>query len=139
MIPALLLAALAGCGLEDWRNADLQLEIEGASLDTRTLTRVCVSGLGARTGALKDGRLAYPGLPAEGAVELTVDALQAEDTGGDAVRIGRAGPVVFEAQTRLTVAWSPCEGDCPPCRESAAPAEEEPTRLLAVRFLGLER
>ncbi len=135
----LLALSLAGCGLEEWRNADLQLEVQGAVLDTQASMRVCVAEVGTRSGALKAGRLAYPGLPVEGTLTVVVDALEAGDTGIDAVRIGRAGPVDFEADGVQTVDWQDCTEDCEPCREAASPAEPEQSRLLAVRFLGLER
>lgn len=139
LLRSLVLASLVACGLEEWRNADVQLEIEGATLDTETPTRICVEGVGTRSKALKAGRLAYPGLPPEGELTVMVDALEDGDTGMDAVRIGRAGPVVFTENGLLTTPWQSCEGDCEPCRQEAALADPEDTRLLAVRFLGLER
>lgn len=133
---ALLLTA---CGLEEWRNADLQLEVQGADLDTQATVRICVEEVGSRNKALKAGRLAFPGLPVDGALTVTVDALEAGDTGMDAVRTGRAGPVVFEDDGVQTIDWQDCEQDCEPCRQAASPAEPEQSRLLAVRFPGLER
>lgn len=142
----LLLPALAACEVEDWRNADLQLDVTGADLVSTDLVKICVEGVGSRQVALGAGRAAYPGLPAEGALTVTVDALSAaEDTGsgdtGDSgtVRLGRAGPVEFDGLSLLETAWEPCQdGACEPCREAAVPVDETETRLLAVRFLGLD-
>ena len=129
---------LAGCEVEEWRNADLQLDVDAAALDSTTLIRVCVAGTGSRDHALGGGRVAYPGLPAEGALTVTVDALQAQDTGLDAVLLGRAGPVVFDGDDHLEATWAACEADCTPCREADATVDEQDNRLLAVRFLGLD-
>ncbi|MCK6502733.1 hypothetical protein L6R53_04935, partial [Myxococcota bacterium] len=79
LFAALLL--LPACEVEEWRNADLQLEVTGAQIDSETIIRVCVDGVGSRDHALGAGRVAYPGLPAAGALTVTVDALEAGDTG----------------------------------------------------------
>jgi hypothetical protein len=138
-VAALAALLLSACGLEEWRNADVQLEIQGASLDTQASVRVCVAEAGTRNKALKAGRVAFPGLPDEGALTVTVDAFESEDTGFDAVRIGRAGPVLFEENGLQTTDWQDCQEDCEPCRQEASPADPDQSRLLAVRFLGLER
>ena len=131
----LLLLTLAACEVEQWRNADLQLEVQDAALDSSTLIRMCVAGVGSRDVALGAGATAYPGLPDAGPVVLTVDALvEGEDSGSPAVRLGRAGPVTFEDELRLEVAWEDCTEDCEPCRETSVLVEDAQTRLLAVRF-----
>ena len=134
---ALLL--LPACEVEEWRNADLQLEVTGAAIDSETIIRVCVDGVGTRDHALGAGRVAYPGLPAEGPLTVTVDALvEAEDTGQDAVLLGRAGPVVFDGSAHLEAAWVTCQDDCTPCRQASTEVDQEQNRLLGVRFQGLD-
>lgn len=135
-----------GCEIEQWRNADLQLEVTGAALHSTDLVKVCVEDVGARTVALGAGRVGYPGLPLEGALTVTVDVLaEGQDTGLDddtgateAVRLGRAGPVTFDGTALIEAAWQPCEGDCTPCRQAAIAVDEADNRLLAVRFIGLD-
>lgn len=138
---------LVGCEVEEWRNADLQLEVVGAALDTQDIVRICIDDVGSRDVALGAGRVAYPGVPPEGAVTVTVDVLAPDssgDTGGgdsgssDAVRLGRAGPVSFETVAHAEVAWVACTDDCTPCRQADVEVGEGDTRLLAVRFQGLD-
>lgn len=134
---ALLLApALAGCALEEYRNADLQLDVLGASLGERpdeTRVRICVDGAGNAEEALGAGLLAFPGLPRGEALVVTVDTLA---EGADETRSGRAGPVTLgEATPWAELPWEPCEGDCAACTATGAlAAEGEPDWLLAVRF-----
>lgn len=134
-----LALCLAGCAVEDWRNADVQLDVRGAALVSTDVVKMCVAGVGTREVALGADRAAFPGLPGQGALEVTVDVLAEaeEDTGGGAgVRLGRAGPVVFDGEVLLETTWEPCvEGDCTPCREPSAPVDGADSRLFAVRFL----
>ena len=130
-----LLLALTACQVEEWRNADLQLDVLDAQLDTTTLMRVCVDGVGVRDGAVGANRLAYPGLPADGPLTVTVDALDAGDTGQDAIRLGRAGPVTFDGDVLLQATWTPCDTDCEPCRQAGVAVDESATRLLGVRMV----
>jgi len=128
-----------GCEVEQWRNADLQLDITGASLDTEDVVRVCIDGVGSRDAALGAGRVAFPGVPATGTVTVTVDVLApGADTGSDAVRLGRVGPVDFSTASYLEQPWQACEGDCSPCREATVATDDTEGRLLAVRFVGLD-
>lgn len=127
--------ALTACEVEEWRNADLQLDVLGAELDTTTLMRVCVDDVGSRDVALGAGRVAYPGLPPEGALTVTVDAIEAGDTGEDAVLLGRAGPITFDGDTLLEATWTACDTDCEPCRQAAVVVDDTATRLLGVRLV----
>ncbi|MCB9780852.1 MAG: hypothetical protein H6742_19950 [Alphaproteobacteria bacterium] len=132
---------LWGCAVEDWRNADLQLEIAGVDPGTQAIVRTCVDGVGSRDAALGAGRVAFPGLPTDGDLTVTVDVLETADTGSDATRSGRAGPITFSGDVIVQqAAWTACDdADCPPCREAAAPVDTGAAgRLLAVRFLAAE-
>lgn len=135
---ALLAAALlGGCGLEEWRNADLQLDVTDASLGDHpdeTRVRICVEGAGNAEEALGAGRLGFPGLPAGEPLQVTVDTLSDED---EEIRTGRAGPVTLgEGQPYAELAWEACEEGCAACRaEGQLAAADEADWLLAVRFL----
>lgn len=123
---------LGACGLEEYRNADLQLDVVGAPASDEDRVRICVSGVGNREQALGAGRLAFAGLPAGEAAEVTVDLLDAE---GEA-RLGRAGPVVLDAdEPWARTGWQDCTEDCVACVASGerAPAGEADW-LLAVRL-----
>ncbi|RME21332.1 MAG: hypothetical protein D6798_18400 [Deltaproteobacteria bacterium] len=135
------------CEVEEWRNADLQLDITGAELDSEDIIRICIDGTGSRDAALGAGRVAFPGIPATGTVTVTVDALAPGTDSGDSadsgdgaesVRLGRVGPVDFTATGYIEQAWQPCEGDCSPCRQATVGVDDADSRLLAVRFVGLD-
>lgn len=137
--PTLPLALLlSGCDVEDWRNADLQLDIQDAALGEtpdEVVGRICVDGVGQTEDALQTGRLGFPGLPAGQALDVIVDTL---DAATDETRTGRAGPVTLSADAAYLVAtWEPCEGDaCAACTASGTLAEAgEEDWLLAVRFV----
>jgi len=129
---------LTACDVEDWRNADLQLDIEGASLGSvpdEVVGRICIDDVGRTEDALQTGRLAFPGLPAGQPLTVTVDTL---DDATDETRTGRAGPVILGADAPYLVsAWEPCEGDaCAACTAEGALAQAgEDDWLLAVRFV----
>lgn len=125
-------ASLGACGLEEYRNADLQLDVAGAPASDEDRVRICVSGVGLREQALGAGRLAFAGLPADEAAEVTVDLL-AED--GEA-RLGRAGPVILDADAPWArTEWTDCIEDCAACEATGerAPAGAADW-LLAVRL-----
>ncbi len=128
----------SGCGLEEWRNADLQLDVLGAELGEHpdeVRVRICVDGAGNAEEALGAGKLGFPGLPADQSLAITVDTL-VEDA--DELRGGRAGPITLGPdQPYATTAWSACAGaDCAACvAEGVLAAEGEPDWLLAVRFV----
>ena len=129
---------LAGCEVETWRNADLQLDISDAQLGEhrdQVRVRMCVEGAGNAEEALGAGLVGFTGLPAGAPITLTVDTL-ADDT--DEVRTGRAGPVSLSADEPYTSEpWAACEGEaCPACQATGDLAgADEPDWLLAVRFL----
>ena len=119
--------------MEDWRNADLQVDITGAAWDDEVVARVCVGGVGAVEEAIGAGRVAFPGLPADGRYTVTIDTLS-EDGGA---RTGRASPgVLEESQPYIAAEWIACAGeDCAPCEaEGALAAPGAADWLLAVRF-----
>ncbi|NOY26827.1 MAG: hypothetical protein GXP62_13220, partial [Oligoflexia bacterium] len=70
----------------------------------------------------------------DGDLTVTVDTLNAGDTGSDAVLLGRAGPVSFDGPVALDATWTACTTDCTPCRETDVAVDSSDTRLLAVRF-----
>jgi hypothetical protein len=126
---ALLAAALgAGCGSFAYTTADLQLDVsDEVPADAETL-RVCVSGRGVHSQGVGNGRAAVTGLPAEGAVTVRLELLDA-----DGLRIAEAGPVSLDddAPWASVPLLPPAEG----CDDPGAPAPADgPTRLLGVRF-----
>ncbi len=133
--PAALL--VGACGMEEYRNADLQLDVSGAPVVDEDRVRICVGGVGNREQAVGSGRLAFAGLPATGDHEVLVDLL---DESG-ARRLGRAGPVTLgDSLSWSQVGWTSCEDDgqddgCGACEADGNRAEEGASdRLLGVRF-----
>lgn len=131
---SLLALLLVGCTTEEWRNADLQLDIVGASWDTEDRARLCVEGVGILEEAMAAGRIGYTGVPDDIEVVLTVDLLDADDTSGAGVRQGRAGPISFADGDWQSVDWEVCEEDCSGCTSGGEARAEAGGRLLAVRF-----
>ncbi len=148
------LLTLAGCTREEYRNADLQLDILDIQPAYAERIRVCVEGVRSRTMGAGGGRYALPGLPPDRLAEVTVDVLveigtdTQDDTGLDAlVTVASTGRVSLSAdepwrQVELehfadgADAAQDCS-ECPePCRTNtnAAPTEED-SWLLATRFL----
>jgi hypothetical protein len=127
----LLAVAMGGCGLEEWRNADLHLDIRGASLVDEDRVRLCVEGVGHRDQALGAGRVAFTGLPAGEPAMVTVEHLS-EDGGS----LGRAGPVELDGSGVVETEWAPCEEVCTPCEVDGERAEDGAADwLLGVRFV----
>ena len=126
---------LAGCTTEEWRNADHQLDIFGASWDTEERARLCVEGVGILEEAMAVGRIGYTGVPEDIEVVLTVDLLDEDDTSGAGLRRGGAGPISFADGDWQGVDWQVCEGDCPACTTSGDARTAAGGQLLAVRFL----
>lgn len=135
---AIAAALSAGCEVETWRNADLQVDITDAALGEgrdRLRARICVDGVGNAEEALAAGRIGFTGLPAGQPLTITVDTLS--DT-LDETRTGRAGPLALSADAPYSAeAWTPCEGEgCEACQASGDLAgPDEVDWLLAVRFL----
>ena len=69
------------CAENTVRQAELQLDVEGAALASGAQqVRTCLSTAGDRVvGARLSGRYAFPGLPVDSPVDVMVDALGAED------------------------------------------------------------
>lgn len=148
----LWVALLAACTREEWRNADLQLEVPSPLPAQADQVRLCVDGVRHRTVGAGGERYALPGLPASQDALVTVDVLvapadaESADTGSaEALCVARAGPVTLGAARP----WAEAElavftegGDdesCPACPEpctslAAGENAEEDTWLLAVRF-----
>ena len=137
-----LFAYLAGCGVEEWRNADLQLDVLSALPDTAEQVRVCVDGAGVRElGAAAVGRFAVPGVPMSRPAIVTVQVVVSggEDTADAQPQIiGQAGPVTLEADAPYaSTAYNDyTAGEGPSlCEVTGSFAEEEEESwLLAVRF-----
>ncbi len=125
--------ALTGCVTEEWRSADLQLDVTGTDWDTEERVRLCVDGVGLQEEALAAGRVGFTALPEDIDITLTVDILEDSGADGAGIRRGRAGPISFTAGDWLTAEWEECEGDCPGCTASGERAASD-GRLLAVRF-----
>ena len=136
-VAPLLALALGGCGLEEWRNADLQVDVRGAELGLHpdeARVRICVDGVGDMEEARGAGRLGFPGLPAGQPLVVTVDTLSDEDE----LRGGRAGPVTLgEDQPYADLDWELCQGaDCAACQaEGELAATDEADWLLAVNMV----
>lgn len=132
------LTLLAGCAVEEWRGADLQLDVTGAQLGPdadEVLLRICVEGVGNEEEALGAGSVAFAGLPAGDPLTITADTLSEDDAER---RTGRVGPVTLGADTPYSAEpWLACEGDdCAACQANgdlAAPGAVD--WLLAVRLL----
>ncbi len=139
---AVFFAFLGGCGVEEWRNADLQLDVSSTLPDAAEQVRVCVDGAGVRElGAAAVGRFAVPGVPTDRPAIVTVQVLAAgnEDTADSQAQIiGQAGPVTLEAAAPYaSTAYNDyTAGEGPSlCEVTGSFAEEEEESwLLAVRF-----
>jgi len=123
-------SVLSACAVEDWRSADLQLDVTGAELSDTQRMRVCVAEAGTHVAALQSGRLAFAGLPVDGALTVTVEAVT-----DDLTPTGRVGPISLDDATPwVEASWSDCD-DCEPCTATGSlVAEGDPSRLLGVRF-----
>ena len=131
--------ALAGvvlalaCGMEEYRNADLQLDVAGADVTDEDRVRICVGEVGLREQAVGAGRLGFAGLPAGGQYSVVVDQLAVDGVS----RLGRAGPVLLgEEVSWAEVAWEDCSEDCAACEAAGDRAVAGAADwLLAVHFL----
>ncbi len=128
----ILLAILAtGCGPGDRRPADLQLDIEGAALNDTDNIRVCIEGALIHETTVGDGRIALSGIPTDGPVNITVNALNDEQS------VGGTNPIVLneEAPWASTI-WTPCDDQCTACSiEQASPSDNNNSRMLAIHFI----
>lgn len=133
----LLLLGLGGCAGQDWRAADLQLDIDAAAwpgAPDEALIRICVEPVGNYEEARGAGRLAFTGIPAGEPVAVTVDVL---DPDAEERFFSRAGPATLDAGVPYDrVSAAACAADdCAACAaEGARVAAGEPDWLLAVRF-----
>lgn len=153
--PLLLIALLllSSCTREEYRNADLQLDILGALPAHADRVRICVEDLRSRTVGAGGDRYAVPGLPSGEPATVVVDALVegagAEDSGlVELITVARSAQVTLSAdvpwlETELEVFADSTEQaqacvDCPTaCGTTATAAEtEEESWLLTVRFQG---
>jgi len=128
---------LSGCAVEEWRNADLHLDVQGADWDTEDRVRICVDGVGIYEEALGAGRVAFVGIPTGSPVLVSVDLLaEADDTGTVEQRTGRAGPIELSLEAaHQQTSWQTCEGDCPICSASGSMAADDSDNwLFTVRF-----
>ncbi len=122
---------MAGCASHDWRNADLQIDVDGLQVSDEDRVRICVEGAGQREQAVGAGRLTFPGLPSDGVLRIWVDLMD------ESKRAARAGPTRLGGDTIYAeLQWNACAADCPPCEDGGkGPSEGADNRLLAVRLL----
>lgn len=127
----LALWLMMGCGGPQWRNADLQVDVSGLSTSDEDRVRVCVTDAGIHERAIGAGSTSFPGLPAEGPIEVTVDLIDADQ------RVARAGPVTLgQDDDYAHIKWRSCEDDCTICSDDGRGAVAgSDNRLLAIRFL----
>ncbi len=144
---------LFGCTREEYRNADLQLDILAPQPSWADRVRICAEGVLTRTMGAGDGSYALPGLPADRpvtvAVQLLVDPLGegTDDTGhdgpllaGSTAWVGLSGDTPWlEADLELFAHSAQAARDCvecpPPCQTENYPAaSEEESWLLVTRF-----
>jgi hypothetical protein len=129
-----LLALLLGC-TEEWRNADIHIDVIGADWIDTDAVRLCLQGSGVHEQALGAGRVGFTGIEVGAAGPLRVDILDPDD---DTRIIGHAGPVALSADVPWQVVdWEACsEAGCDPCTSEGRRVEEgTPSWLLSVRFL----
>ena len=128
----LLAWGLAGCGPGDRRAADLQLDVVGSKLLDTDRVRICIADALIDETSIGDGRIALAGLPAEGPIEVQIDALLNEES------VGQIEPISLdEDEPWKTAAWKTCSPPCSPCNiENPSPqASTESSRLLAIHFI----
>jgi hypothetical protein len=132
-LPLLLGAACA----DDWRTADLQLDVTGAGLSDEDAVRVCVTGVTVHEEALGAGRVAVTGLPLEGELEIRVSAFSGDDEDRVSAIGGAAGRLSDEAPY-ASVPFEACAAGCEPCvvQGDGRVAEGEAARVLVLRFDG---
>lgn len=129
-----LLALLLGC-MEEWRNADVHVDVTGAAWTDTDPVRLCLQDSGVHEQALGAGRVGFTGIAVGVSGPLTVDIL---DPGDDSRALGRAGPIeISEDVPWQSVDWQDCgEAGCDACTSEGRRVEEgSPSWLLSVRFL----
>jgi len=121
-----------GCGPGDRRQADLQLDVAGANLIDTDWIRVCVEDTLIHETPLGDGRVAIPGLPAEGSLQISVHAINGLESEG------KTEPTLLDSKTPwAAVDWSTCTTPCTPCNIEKRSDQDSTTneRLLSIHFL----
>jgi hypothetical protein len=149
-LPLILL--LFGCAREEYRNADLQLDILAPQPAWADRVRVCVEGVRARTFGAGAGRYAVPGLPVGELAEVTVQVIvEAQDPAGETgleqliaagstarVSLSESTPWLeteLELYAHSAQEALDCTGCPEPCHTDTQAAEsEEESWLLATRF-----
>lgn len=132
------LGLLVACTTEEWRNADLQIDVRGASIHDEDLVRICVEGVGILEQAAGAGRLGFTGIPQGDDPVVTIDVIDEVDTGGVGTWGVRAGPTTIGPDAALVaVDVADCADDtCALCMTAGQKAREgDPDWLLAVRFV----
>ena len=126
----LSLLLLIGCGGPQWRNADLQIDVWGQTVSDEARVRVCVTDSGSREQAVGASAMTFPGLPAQGSLEIQIDLMD------DDLRAARAGPIELgDGENYTRIKWSECTEDCLPCDDDGRGAPKgADNRLLAIRF-----
>jgi hypothetical protein len=150
LIVAVLLCA---CAREEYRNADLQLDILAPLPAHADRIRICVEGVRSRTMGAGGARYALPGLPEGSPAAVQVDALVELDGGSDSglvelITVARSVQVTLSneepwLETELEVfahsleQAQACQGCPAPCGTTTTAAEtEEESWLLTARFQG---
>ena len=142
------LAGLVGCEAEEYRNADLQLDIQAALPSAAEQVRICVEGVGSHSAGAGGDRYGFAGIPRTEAIQVTADVLveQGDDSGQPTMMaIARATDVALSAESpyrvvELEVFSSEGAASCASCPvgcdpEGSIAGEEEESWLLAVRFM----
>lgn len=131
------MVATAGCTVETWRTADLQLDVDATLPANTEWIHICIDGVGEHLEGAANGRIAVPALPFADAHIITVEAWSdAEDPA--VAWLGSTGPVTMTLDAAYTLA--PFDGGSgAPCESTGSfAAKGDASWLLAVRFLGEE-
>ncbi len=132
-----LIAALAGCSVETWRLADLQVDIDAPLPATAEWVHICVAGVGEHLEGAANGRVAMPALPFADAHEITVE-VWADDEDPELALVGTTGPLTLTL-TEPYLAVPLQLGTSAPCTaEGEVAPKDSASWLLVARFLGEE-
>ncbi len=142
------IGCLAACTAEEYRNADLQLDILAALPSAGEQVRICVEGVGSHSVGAGGDRYGFAGVPISEQVQVTADVLvqEGDDSGlPTMLAIARATDVALSAEfpyreVELEIFSSDGALPCASCPVACDPegsiaGEEEESWLLAVRFM----
>lgn len=133
MTRLLLPLLLTACAVEEWRNADIHVDVSGATWTDTDIARLCVEGVGFQEEALAAGRIGFPGIPLDAEGPLIIDIIDPDNDS----RVGRAGPIALSADTpHQELSWAACDTEpCDSCTAQGDRADPDAESwLLGVRF-----